>query len=88
VNGPEEVKKHVWFKNYNWRELLKKKVKAPYLPSKTNENFDPSLKVKRMSSENSQEDNIRLLKKEDIQNFFSGYYYSCDEHVADGNKIQ
>lgn len=87
TNGPEEVKEHVWFKDYNWRELLRKQIKAPFLPSQTNENFDPILKLKRMSSDNSQEDNIRLLKKEDIQNFFSGYYYSCDGNSASRSNV-
>ncbi len=31
-NGPNEVKNHPWFKDFNWRDLYNFKIKAPFLP--------------------------------------------------------
>jgi hypothetical protein len=40
VNGPLEVKLHPWVKDVNWEALLEKKVKAPYVPEQSDDNFD------------------------------------------------
>jgi protein kinase A len=39
LNGPQEVKEHVWFKNYPWDDLLNKKITSPFIPPKA-DNFD------------------------------------------------
>jgi serine/threonine protein kinase len=39
LNGPQEVKDHVWFKGYNWDDLLGRKFKSPFIPPKE-DNFD------------------------------------------------
>ena len=31
--GVNDIKKHRWFKNINWKELLEKKVKPIYKPN-------------------------------------------------------
>ena len=59
---------------------MKKKLKAPFIPNKTRDNFDPNMKLKRDSDLEAPKECIRLLKKDDIQNFFSGYYYSSDDN--------
>jgi len=40
LNGPSEVKNHVWFRDYDWKALFDKKIKAPYQPDPNAENFD------------------------------------------------
>jgi hypothetical protein len=40
LNGPNEVKQHVWIKDYNWQALLDKKLPAPYFPESKDDNFD------------------------------------------------
>lgn len=40
LNGPNEVKGHIWLKDFNWQALLDKKINAPYKPSLTDDNFD------------------------------------------------
>ncbi len=52
LNGPHEVKQHVWLKDYNWQALLNKTMTAPYLPSKTADNFDE----KQANADNWKED--------------------------------
>lgn len=39
LNGPLEVKEHVWFKNFNWDELYNRKMPSPFLPP-DEDNFD------------------------------------------------
>lgn len=30
--GVNDIKKHRWFNNFSWDDLMKKKIKAPYVP--------------------------------------------------------
>ena len=39
LRGPTEVKEHLWFKGYDWKNLYLGKLKAPFLPKK-GDNFD------------------------------------------------
>lgn len=32
LNGPEEVKQHIWFRGFNWNELLTQKMKPGFYP--------------------------------------------------------
>lgn len=32
ANGAEEIKKHIFFKNVNWDDILNMKVKPPFMP--------------------------------------------------------
>lgn len=33
LNGPEEVKSHNWFKNFDWDKLYNKEIPPPFIPS-------------------------------------------------------
>lgn len=33
LNGPEEVKSHGWFKNFDWDKLYNKEIAPPFIPS-------------------------------------------------------
>jgi len=33
LNGPDEVKAHGWFKNFDWEKLLNKEMAPPFIPS-------------------------------------------------------
>ena len=39
LHGAREVKEHIWFKNFPWKNLYNKKLNAPFLPPNT-DNFD------------------------------------------------
>ena len=39
LRGPTEVKEHLWFKGYDWKNLYLNKLKAPFVPKK-GDNFD------------------------------------------------
>lgn len=32
LNGPEEVKQHIWFKGFDWNTLLTQKMKPGFIP--------------------------------------------------------
>ena len=82
VNGPVEVKQHVWFKSFNWKLLMEKKMQALFVPNMKHNNFDPkNTNEHNMTDENTKQ-NAQLLKKEDVQNFFSGYYFNIEEDKA------
>jgi len=42
--GPEEVKKHKWFKGVDWNQVLKREIPPPWTPDIINQddtnNFD------------------------------------------------
>jgi hypothetical protein len=40
LNGPQDLKDHEWFKDYDWNELLHKRANAPFIPPKSEDNFD------------------------------------------------
>ena len=40
LNGPGEVKSHVWFKEFDWQGLLARKLNSPYVPKSRKQNFD------------------------------------------------
>ena len=41
LNGPDEVKAHPWFANYDWERLYRKEIVAPFKPAVA-DNFDES----------------------------------------------
>ena len=40
LNGPSEVKQHIWLRDFDWQALLEKKIDAPYKPAANTDNFD------------------------------------------------
>jgi len=82
LNGPNEVKQHVWLKDFNWQALLEKKLAAPYLPEQNDDNFDAKQAngADPWKEENAEllRQNSLLLRRNSIQNLFSGYYYDLD----------
>jgi len=39
LNGPDEVKEHVWFKDFDWDELFSKKKTSPFIPPQSEDNL-------------------------------------------------
>lgn len=40
LNGPAEVKQHIWLRDFDWQSLMEKKMDAPYKPQPKADNFD------------------------------------------------
>ncbi|CAD8084293.1 unnamed protein product [Paramecium sonneborni] len=75
--GPDEVKNHPWLRNFPWTKLLNKEIQSPYIPKEIDDNIEY---LNQISEDNeSQDDLIKenkiLLKKNSVQNLFSGYSY-------------
>ena len=82
MNGPEEVKQHVWLRDVDWQALLEKRIPAPYVPSPTEDNFDEKQANGPDKWQEENEDQLRsnglLLRRDSIQNLFQGYYFDSD----------
>ena len=39
ANGIQEIKNHLWLRDYNFDDLQKRKLKSPFIPNKS-DNFD------------------------------------------------
>ena len=61
LNGPSELKNHIWLRDIDWPALLEKKLDAPFKPMKNADNF---------SRKHAQK--VDVLKGEDQQQF--NYY--------------
>lgn len=40
MNGPDELKEHPWFQNFDWTELYNKQMPSPFIPQADDDNFD------------------------------------------------
>jgi len=58
---------------------MDKKVKAMFVPNAKTENYEHKAENQIPSDTENAKQNTQLLKKEDVQNFFSGYYFNVDE---------
>ena len=71
-SGPEEVKNHPWFKNFNWEKLVRKELPSPFLPEYDAEEYQEQF----MKNEDvvNPESTI-LLRRDSIQNLFKEYEF-------------
>ena len=76
LNGPNEVKSHIWLKDVDWQALVDKRIDAPFLPDirppLTNVNIGEKPTVEQL------EENTILLRRNSIQNLFNGYEYDIE----------
>jgi len=57
------VKQHVWLRDYNWQQLLEKKLDAPFKPALNTDNFD----AKQANAEDPwKEENADSLKSNQL----------------------
>lgn len=86
LNGPEEVKSHIWLKDTDWNAIIEKRINAPFIPSSDNQNFDAiqANGVDKWNEENQDllKENSLLLRKNSIQELFAGYYYDHERKTA------
>ena len=75
TGGVNDLKNHIWFKNYDWERLYLKALKAPFIPPKEG-NYDK--KYCEAIEKHSQETLERYQGYRDKKNFehlFEGYTY-------------
>lgn len=82
LNGPNEIKSHVWFKEFEWVNLLARKLPSPFVPNSKKANFNK----KGISADQHPEDtpnqeklNSGLIRRNSIQRLFNGFKYDVDD---------
>ena len=83
LNGPDEVKSHIWLKDTDWNAIIEKRVIAPYIPNPESDNFDAiqANAADKWNEENQDllKQNTLLLRKNSVQDLFEGYYYNHEK---------
>lgn len=86
LNGPEEVKSHIWLKDTDWDSIINKRHPAPYIPCKDKDNFDAiqANAADKWNEENQAilKQNTLLLRKNEAQELFKGYYYDHERIIV------
>ena len=83
MNGPEEVKKHPWLKDLNWKLIKTKKLVSPFIPNDDEDNFDIKLNLVNDPWKDADSDAIKesliMLENKSTQELFSGYFYDVSQ---------
>mmetsp|Transcript_12467 Transcript_12467/g.9064 ORF Transcript_12467/g.9064 Transcript_12467/m.9064 type:complete len:131 (+) Transcript_12467:651-1043(+) len=76
LNGPQEVKQHIWLKDVNWQVILEMKAEAPFIPVPR-----PPVanKVDKDATPEQAVENQMLLRRNSIQNLFNGYDFDVEQ---------
>lgn len=80
-NGSQEVKNHPWLADFPWKDLYKKKLRAPFIPP-SDDNYDQK-NISEEWKDLEDPDFIEWsqnLRRNSVQTEFNGYYY--DHHLA------
>ena len=59
LNGPSEVKQHIWLRDFDWQALLDKTIDAPFKPAVA-DNFD---KKQTNDDDNFKGDDPELMRE-------------------------
>ncbi len=79
LRGAQEVKDHVWLKNYPWKDLYDKKIFPTYIP-KTGDNFDEKYcQAQDKLGQNTKENYENLIKRETIQGYFRKFTFISNQ---------
>ena len=49
------LKEHEWFAEFDWQALKEKRMKAPFVPPQTQDNFDPKYTNSEWKDANSEQ---------------------------------
>ena len=88
--GIDQIKKHKWFKDFDWSEVLNMKMNAPFLPIRLEDYFDDSYLESFVISTKLKEDIIlqkQNLVNPDVQKLFRNFYYDKDKEEIEKNKL-
>lgn len=75
-HGSEEVKDHPWIRYFNWKDLYLGKITAPFLPGKSDDNYDREYcnMIERLSMD-TKERYEKIVSDPKYSNIFKDYYY-------------
>ena len=73
--GADEVKTHIWFKNFPWKELYLQNMNSPFKPNH-GDNFDYNYcNAVEKQGINTKERYVMILSKPEYKIVFNDYYY-------------
>ena len=79
-NGPKEVFDHPWIKFFPWKDLYLKKLKTPFKPKKTEDNFDSKfVNYIKVPGENTLERYNKYKITKNINFIFRNYNFYFNE---------
>jgi serine/threonine protein kinase len=87
-NGSKEVFEHPWIKFFPWKELYLKKIKTPFKPKKTEDNFDSKfVNYVKIPGENTIERYNKYKITKNINFIFRNYnfYFNEFDYFDPGN---
>lgn len=90
AKGIEEIKRHAWFRHFDWNNVLNLRVTPPFLPICTEDYFDESyLESFGMSTKLKEDVMIQAqnLKNPDVQKLFRNFYYDQDREAQRKSKL-
>ena len=80
LNGNAEVKAHAWFKDFQWSNLIDRKMPAPFIPSPVEDNFDLNhVNKNEWKDADAVKENEMLLRRNSVQALFKGYFYNKED---------
>jgi serine/threonine protein kinase len=87
-NGSKEVFEHPWIKFFPWKELYLKKIKTPFKPKKTEDNFDSKfVNYVKIPGENTLERYNKYKITKNVNFIFRNYnfYFNEFDYFDPGN---
>ena len=87
TGGVNDLKNHVWFKEFDWDALYNKTLRAPFIPPKTG-NFDKKYcEHVEKHTEETLERYQEYRERKNFEKLFEGYTYINDEitRITSGN---
>ena len=87
TGGVNDLKNHIWFKDFDWDALYNKTLRAPFIPPKTG-NFDKKYcEHVEKHTEETLERYQEYRERKNFEKLFEGYTYINDEitRITSGN---
>jgi len=77
--GADDLKKHSFFKDFDWDSLLNKTLKVPLIPDPNAVNFKPDANVEEVFGLSKPKENLNTPLSEDQQKSFDGWDWIAED---------
>jgi len=77
--GAEEIKKHKFFKDVDWDQILKKNIKLPLIPDPNIVNFKPDANVEEVFGLSKPKESLNTPLTEEQQKSFQEWNWTAED---------